>query len=386
MKRALTKKYDFGELKKEPIDESSIPKAIKGKMKYVGIELEKGSGNYVQIDHSRIYQFVSEYLRSLGVIVTSTTEAYEKFTWAKEYFWKALRVNQDFYTSLTHSYWRHGYFIYVPPNVKVTQPIQACFFVASKGVAQPVHNVVIVDEGGELNLVTGCATMSNEGLHVGVSEFYVKRKAKLTFTMIHGWAPEFEVRPRTSVIVEEGGTYVSYYVNLYPVSHLDMCPTTYLHKLAKGYMTSILLGKKRSFMDIGSRIEFLGRDSRGEIVSRSIVRDQARVIMRGHLIGRAEKTRGHLECRSLLLSQRASVTTIPQLESYVEGSELTHEAAIGRISEDQLYYLMAKGFTEEEAVSLIVRGFIEVGLVHLPPQVRASLRGVLRIVEKLARG
>ena len=108
--------------------------------------------------------------------------------------------------------------------------------------------------------------------------------------------------------------------------------------------------------------------------------------MRGHLVGKAEKTRGHLECRSLLLSQQASVITIPQLESHVEGSELTHEAAIGRISEEQLYYLMAKGFTEEEAVSLIVRGFIEVGLTRLPQQVRIPLKSALRIIERLARG
>lgn len=173
---------------------------------------------------------------------------------------------------------------------------------ASKGVAQPVHNIVIVDKGAELNLITGCVTMSNEGLHIGASEFYVKRGAKLTFTMIHGWAPRFEVRPRTSVIVEERGTYVSYYVNLYPVGHLDMYPTTYLNEYAKCYMTSILLGKKKSFMDVGNRIEFLGKGSKGEIVNRSIVRDQAKIIMRGHLIGRAEQTRGHLECCSLLLS------------------------------------------------------------------------------------
>jgi len=386
MKKSLTRKYDFGELKKESMDIESIPKGIRGRMKYVGIDLKRGSGSYVQIDHSSIYQTVSEYLKSLGVVVMSTIEAYEKFAWARDYFWKALRVDQDPYINLTRNYWRHGYFIYVPPKVKVIQPIQACFFVTLKGIAQPVHNIVIVDEDAELNLVTGCATMSNEGLHIGVSEFYVKKRAKLTFTMIHGWAPKFEVKPRTSVIVEDGGTYVSYYVNLYPVHDLDMYPTTYLYKSAKGYMTSVLLGRKNSFMDVGSKIEFLGEGSRGEIVSRSIIRDQAKIIMRGHLVGKAEKTRGHLECRSLLLSQQASVITIPQLESHVEGSELTHEAAIGRISEEQLYYLMAKGFTEEEAVSLIVRGFIEVGLTRLPPQVRIPLKSALRIIERLARG
>ena len=301
MLKKLLSKYDFGELRKELMDESSIPKGIKGRMKYVGIDLKRASGSYVQIDHDRIYQTISEYLRSLGVTIMSTTEAYEKLTWARKYFWRIIKRDQDPYTNLAQEYWRHGYFIYVPPKVKVIQPIQACFFVASKGVAQPVHNVVIIDEGAELNLITGCATMSNEGLHIGVSEFYVKKGAKLTFTMIHGWAPNFEVKPRTKVLVEDNGTYISYYVNLYPVHHLDMYPTTYLCKSARSYMTSILLGKKNSFMDVGSRIELLGRGARGEIVSRSIVKDQARIIMRGNLVGKAERTRGHLECRSLLL-------------------------------------------------------------------------------------
>ena len=385
-KKRILEKYDFGKLGKEEISIENIPKAAIGRMRYVGVEPERASGLYMQLDHNAIYTSLTNYLKQKGVILMSTYDAYQKIPWVRKYFWNALPKTYDEFTKLADEYWRHGYFIYVPPNTKIEVPIQACLFISKKKIAQPVHNVIIVDKNSELNLVTGCATMVNEGLHLGISEFYVKENAKLTFTMIHGWAPEFEVRPRAAAIVEKGGMFVSYYVNLYPVRDLQMYPTVYLKGNANCYMTNILLGRRNSSLDVGSRIVFLEKGSKGEIISRSIVRDEAKVIMRGNLVGKSGDVKGHLECKGLILSPKASAVAVPQLESYVEGAELTHEAAIGRISEEQLYYLMSKGFTEEEAVSLIVRGFIEVGLTHLPEVLQSSIRAILSILEKLAKG
>jgi len=381
------KGYDYGEPGEDEVKPEELPEKLLRRAEEVGIDLGSVSGGtYLQIDHNVAYTMVTDYLKKQGVLIMSTLEALERLEWVKEYYWKAMPVDTDKFTAMTELNLRHGYFIYVPAGVKIDRPIQACLMMRTKRIAQPVHNIIIVDKGADITLVTGCAAMVNEGLHIGVSEFYVKEGARVNFIMIHGWAPDFNVRPRTAVIVEREGTFTSYYVNLYPVRNLQMEPRVYLHAKARGYLTSILLGKGDSTMDVGGRLEFVGRGSRGEIISRSIITDQATVIMRGRLIGRAAEARGHLECRGLLLSPSARSKAIPELEAVTEGAELTHEAAIGRISEEELNYLMARGFTEEEATSLIVRGFLDVGLDKMPRRLQASLRSILDTVAKLSKG
>jgi len=381
-------KYDFGQPEKGELSLSELSEEVRRKAEQVGVELKKeiNSGTYLQIDHSVVYADVINYLKKKGVIVMSTSEALKKLDWVKEYYWRIIPVDMDRYTAITELELRHGYFIYVPPGVKIERPIQACLFTRRRNVAQPVHNIIIVDENASLNLLTGCVTMANEGLHIGVSEFYVKKNAKVNFIMIHNWSQRYHVRPRTAAIVEQNGVFVSYYVNLYPVQSLQMFPKAYLRSRARAYITSVVLGKDSSNVDIGGGIELLEEGSRGEVVSRSIVKDYANVIMRGLIVGKAPNTRGHLECRGLLLSPNAKGSAIPQLKALTEGTELTHEAAIGRISEEELYYLMARGFTEEEATSLIVRGFLDVGLEMIPQQLRSYLKSILDLVAKLSKG
>jgi len=381
-------KYDLGSVGPvENLPMEELPRAYVERAKEVGIDAEerKVSGTYFQVDHSVARTFVEEKLRKLGVVVTSTLEALRKYDWVKEYYWRAVPVDLDKYTAITELEARHGYFIYVPPGVKVEEPIQACLFISRRGIAQPVHNIIIVDEGAELNLVTGCTTIIEEGLHIGVSEFYVGRNAKISFTMIHGWSRDFEVRPRTGVVVEEGGEFVNYYINLNPAKTLQMLPTVYLKRGSSAYLTSVVLASGRSYYDVGGRLVFQGEGARGEIISRSVVKDFAKSIMRGELIAQAPQVRGHLECRGLVLSDEVDVVAIPILRSGYKDVELTHEAAIGRISEDELIYLMSKGFDEEEATSLIVRGFVDVGLDKVPESLRRQTSQILELLVKYAR-
>lgn len=380
--------YDFGEVGSvENVPLEDLPEEYKKGAEGVGIEVGKKSvsGTYFQVDHSVVRTFVEERLRKLGVIVSSTLDALRKYDWVKEYYWRAVPVDSDKYTAVTELKTRHGYFIYVPPGVKVREPIQACLFISGRDLAQPVHNIIIADEGSELNLVTGCVTIVERGLHIGVSEFYVRRNAKMTFTMIHGWSRDFDVRPRTGVVVEEGGEFVNYYVNLHPARTLQMYPTVYLHRNASAYLTSIVLASKRSYYDIGGRIVFQGEGARGEIISRSVVKDFAKSVMRGELIAQTPRVKGHLECRGLILSDEVDAIAIPLLRSSYKDVELTHEAALGKISEDELVYLMAKGFDEDEAVSLVVRGFVDVGLERIPEPLRRQAGQVLELLVKYAR-
>ena len=399
-KRALTRPspygpdVDLGAFEWKGHDEegegrlSELPTPILERAKVMGIDVEerKVSGTYLQVDLSVLRTHVIKKFEEQGVIVTSIEEALKRFGWVKEYYWKAVPVDLDKYTAVTELHGSHGYFIYVPPGIKVKDPIQACLFIHRKGTTQAVHNIIVVDEGAELNLLTACSTLPVKSLHIGVSEFYVKRNAKLTFTMVHYWAPTTYVRPRAVAIVEEGGVFVNYYVHLAPVRSLQMFPTAHLiGPDSQAYLTSILLATRGAHLDVGGRITFKGPGSRGEVISRSVVKDEAYAVLRGELIGE-NVSKGHLDCKGLLLSPKAKGEAIPVLKSSTELAELTHEAALGRISREELEYLLSKGFTEDEATSLIVRGFLEVGVERLPPALRSYVINVLDAAARYAKG
>jgi Fe-S cluster assembly scaffold protein SufB len=158
---------------------------------------------------------------------------------------------------------------------------------------------VIAEEGSELHIITGCATSPHlvSGLHVGVSEFYVQKGAKLIFTMIHDWGEKINVRPRTVIQVEEGGLILSNYISLKPVGSLQMYPTTYLNgKNAVARFNSVLVAHKGDFLDVGSRIVLNAPGTRAEIISRSITYGGT-IIARGNLVGKVSGIKAHLECK-----------------------------------------------------------------------------------------
>ncbi|HEJ83994.1 MAG TPA: SufD family Fe-S cluster assembly protein, partial [Desulfobacteraceae bacterium] len=210
------------------------------------------------------------------------------------------------------------------------------------------------------------------GLHVGVSEFYVKKNAKLSFTMIHNWAEDMLVRPRSVARVEEGGLFLNNYICMKPVRSLQMYPTTHLvgrDAVARFY--SIIVGSPGSEYDVGGRISLKEKGTRAEIVARTIS-NGGNIIARGHLIGEVPDIRAHLECRGLLLNG-GLIHAIPELEGHVDGVEMSHEAAVGKIAQEEITYLMSRGLSEDEATSTIVRGFLSVDIPGLPPQLKAEI-------------
>jgi len=245
----------------------------------------------------------------------------------------------------------------------------------NKSVAQTVHNVIIAEPGSELEVVTGCSTSKNveRALHLGISEFYVKKGATLTFTMIHNWSETIGVRPRTVVLQEEGSNYVTNYVALRPVKSVQMYPTARIDgKGAFARFNTVAIAHPGSELDLGSRAILNGVDSKCEMVSRTISTG-GKVIARGQMIGAASNVKGHLECRGLILRQGGIQSAIPELEARVPDVEMTHEAAVGKIAQDQIEYLMARGLAEEEAIGIIVRGFLDVGIRGLPPQLKSEI-------------
>jgi len=267
-----------------------------------------------------------------------------------------------------------GYVIRALPGKRCMFPVQACLYISKDGLQQNVHNIIIAEEGSELHIITGCSTSphARRGLHVGVSEFFIKKGAKLTFTMIHNWADDMYTRPRSVAVVEEGGLFLSNYVSLKPVKSIQMYPTTHLQgedAVARFY--SIIVGTPGSEYDMGSRIYLKAKGCRAEIVSR-VISNGANIIARGHLIGEIEGIKGHLECRGLLLNG-GIIHAIPELEGHADGVELSHEAAVGKIAQEEITYLMSRGLSEDEAVSTIVRGFLSVDMPGLPEPLKAEI-------------
>ena len=342
----------------------------------VGIDLNERnrSGSYYQVDNKAVYSST----RQKGLTVKPLSQAL-KNPENLDYYWKALPVDTDKYTAAAFLGEKEGYFIKVDDGVNVDTPVQACLLLRTPGLIQAPHNIVVVGENSRLHVITGCAAMREEaGLHIGVSEFYVKKGGTLTFTMIHSWGKAIHVRPRTVAHVGENSVFISHYINTSQVSSLQTHPVAYLDgEGSRAYLSSIIIGRGASKIDVGGTLELDAPACSGEILSRTIGFDESTVIARARVTGKAPGVRGHVECRGLLLSNKSRIDAIPELEARVQDVQLTHEAAIGRIAEEELLYLVARGFTEEEARSIIVRGFLSVELTGLPENLAKYLEGIL---------
>ncbi|MBW2591834.1 MAG: SufD family Fe-S cluster assembly protein [Deltaproteobacteria bacterium] len=338
----------------------------------VGVDTNEKAraGTFIQKDQSIIHCESAQ----TGVEVMGITTAVDTHPWLSDYMWKSIVPDKDRFTDNANKIPHEGYFIRALPGVKVKDPVQSCLYISSEGFSQNVHNIVIAEEGSEIHIITGCATEEhlNSGLHIGVSEFYVKKGAKLTFTMIHDWGENINVRPRSVTHVEEGGVLISNYISLRPVGSLEMFPTTYLDgKGAVARFNSVLVAGKGDYLDVGSRVILNAPQTRAEIISRGIAAGGT-IIARGDLVGKVDGVKAHLECKGLIL-QDGLMHAIPELRGYVPGVEMSHEAAVGKIDQREIEYLMARGLDEEEAVSTIVRGFLNVDIEGLPQGLAARL-------------
>lgn len=332
------------------------------------------------MDHSVIHSLAQQE----GIEIMSTSQALEKHDWLSDYWWQAVAVDADKYTAHVELHQGDGYFIRALPGSKTIYPVQACLYLAKSKLAQNVHNIIIAEENSELHIITGCATSVRQepGLHLGVSEFYVKKGAKITFTMIHSWTPNIAVRPRSGIIVEEDGLFLSNYVIMKPVKSLQMYPVARcVGKNATVRFSSILVTPPGSTMDIGSLVFLNAEGARTEIISRAITIG-GNIIARGYIEGSAPGVKGHLECRGLILQGEGLIHAVPELKGNLAGIDLSHEAAVGKIAEEEVEYLMSRGLTRTEATATIVRGFLRVDIEGLPPELNAELQRAVEASEQ----
>ncbi len=307
-----------------------------------------------------------------GVDIVKMEEALERYPGVRNYYGKSFKMLNKEYPADTAG----GYFIRVMKGAEVSLPIQACLFLKKQAFEQKVHNMIIIEEGARVYLITGCSASeaARGSFHLGISEFFVQKGAYLNFTMIHSWREDVSVRPMSVAVVEEGGSFISNYVCLKPVRDITMYPTAVLmgHG-ARASFNSLILSHPDTLQDIGARVIFKSSETYAEIVSRAVSLG-GKVVARGHLKAENPGVRAHLECRGLVLSEEGTIHAIPELETDLRDVDLSHEAAIGRISKEEIEYLCSRGMTPDQAQSVIIRGFMDVDILALPELLKDEIK------------
>ncbi|MHB9302138.1 SufD family Fe-S cluster assembly protein [Thermofilum pendens] len=365
------------------------PRAVSSSVKErVGIDVSRAS--YVQVGETIFARVLAERLfREYGVVVKPLSKALKEDGPAARVAWSLIDPATDKYTAYAYLYGGEaGYYVYVPPGVKVDVPIYTCLSLFTGEEVQFAHNVVYLDEGAEAVVTTGCLVPHGVkgGLHVGLSEFFVGPGARLVFTMLHAWGEGTHVRPRTAVRVEEGGEYVSYYAVYSPVASLQTYPRVYLYRRASAKLTSVVAGTGPGVYDVGGGAVLLGEGSSAELVSRVLGSKGSTIVSRGSVEAEANDVKGHIECLGVMLDPSSTIEAVPVLKSRVERAELTHEAAIGMLSGEKIEYLMARGFSEEEARSILLRGYLTAETPGLPESVKGEIERVIEYVVRHALG
>jgi len=358
-----------------------IPHKILEETYKAGMEADEKdrSGTFYHVDQSTVYAKVNELFQG-KIELMDTKTALQKYSWLEGYMWKLVDKNKDEFTRKVAKDWSGGYFMRIMPGAEITFPLQSCLLITRKNLEQRVHNIIIAEEGSKAHIITSCVQHSSvpKASHLGISEIYVKKGAMLNFTMIHQWSENTLVRPRSAAEVADKATFVSNYVCMRPVRDMQMYPTAYCNgEDSTVSFNNILYGNRGSLLDIGSKAVLKGKGSKAEMVSRAIAREGSKMIIRGLIDGSSAECRGHLECRGLLIDDDAFLQSIPELIARKKGVEITHEAAVGKISEKEITYLMTRKLSRDQAVSLIIRGFMDVSILGLPDALNAEIKKIV---------
>ena len=344
-----------------------VPDDIKKVFDKLGIpEDEKKSlaGVGAQFDSEVVYHNIQESLTKQGVIYVNFDEAIKLYPdMIKEYFTKAVPLNDHKYVSLHYALFSGGSFVYIPAGVHVDIPLQSYFRLNEKGAGQFEHTLIIVDEGATLEFIEGCSAPGyNElNLHAGCVELFVKKGARLNFNTIENWSRNMlNLNTKKCIVEEDGeinwimGSFGSKISMLYPMVLLNG------NKSSCSYTLISFAGKDQN-LDTGLKVIHNAPNTKTFVDSRSISKDGGICTFRSNIyVGKkADNAKLSLSCSSLMLDSISKSDTIPVNTIENDTVEFSHEASVGKISDEVIFYLMSRGFSEEEAKGLIVRGFAE---------------------------
>jgi Fe-S cluster assembly protein SufB len=352
---------------KEKRSWDEVPEDIKNVFDKLGIpeaEKENLAGVGAQYDSEVVYHNISEKVKEKGVIYTNFDVAIKEYPeLVKQYFTKAVPLIDHKYIALHYALFSGGSFVYVPKGTKLDLPLQSYFRLNEKGAGQFEHTLIIVEEDASLQFIEGCSApgYNDLNLHAGCVELFVKKNAYLRFSTIENWSKNMLNLNTKKCIVDESGTiewimgsFGSKVSMLYPLSILN-------GNKAKVEMTAISFAGKGQNLDTGLKVICNAPHTSVNVNSKSISKDGGICTFRSnvHVKKNAPNAKVNMSCESLMLDSISRSDTIPVNNIENDTVEYSHEASIGKISEDVIYYLMTRGLSEEDAKGLIVRGFAE---------------------------
>ena len=364
-----------------------VPDNVKATFDKLGIpEAEKKflAGVGAQYESEVVYHSLREDLAKQGVLFLDTDAALiEHPELFKKYFGKIIPPEDNKFAALNSAVWSGGSFIYVPPGVKVDMPLQAYFRINAENIGQFERTLIIVDEGAEVHYIEGCTApvYSSESLHSAVVELVALKDAKLRYTTIQNWSADVYNLVTKRAYAHEGATVEWIDGNI--GSKLTMkYPGVYLMgERAYGETLSIAFAGKGQHQDTGAKMVHLAPNTTSKVTSKSVSRLDGRSTYRGmlHVAKGATGVKSTVRCDALLLDDTSKTDTYPYMEINQEDATITHEATVGKIGDEQIFYLMSRGFTEEEALSLIVNGFMEPFTKELPMEYAVELNRLIKL-------
>ena len=364
-----------------------VPENVKNTFDKLGIpEAEKKflAGVGAQYESEVVYHNLRKDLADQGVLFLDTDTALkEQPEIFKKYFAKTIPPEDNKFAALNSAVWSGGSFIYIPPGVKVDMPLQAYFRINAENIGQFERTLIIADEGSEVHYIEGCTApvYSSESLHVAVVELVAHKDAKLRYTTIQNWSNDVYNLVTKRAYAYEGATVEWIDGNI--GSKLTMkYPGIYLMgRKAYGETLSIAFAGKNQHQDTGAKMVHLAPDTTSKITSKSVSRANGRSTYRGLLkvAKGATNVKATVRCDALLLDDTSKTDTYPYMEIDQEDATVTHEATVGKIGDEQIFYLMSRGFSEEEALSLIVNGFMEPFTKELPMEYAVELNRLIRL-------
>jgi len=364
-----------------------VPAEVKNTFDKLGIpEAEKKflAGVGAQYESEVVYHSLREDLAKQGVLFLDTDSALkEQPEIFKKYFAKIIPPEDNKFAALNSAVWSGGSFIYIPPGVKVDMPLQAYFRINAENIGQFERTLIIVDEGAEVHYIEGCTApvYSSESLHVAVVELVAHKDAKLRYTTIQNWSNDVYNLVTKRAYAYEGATVEWIDGNI--GSRLTMkYPGIYLMgERAYGETLSVAFAGKNQHQDTGAKMVHLAPNTTSKITSKSVSRHNGKSTYRGLLsvAKGATNVKATVRCDALLLDDTSKTETYPYMEINQEDATITHEATVGKIGDDQIFYLMSRGFSEDEALSLIVNGFMEPFTKELPMEYAVELNRLIKI-------
>jgi len=364
-----------------------VPENVKNTFDKLGIpEAEKKflAGVGAQYESEVVYHSLREDLAKQGVLFLDTDTALkEQPELFKKYFAKIIPPEDNKFAALNSAVWSGGSFIYIPPGVKVDMPLQAYFRINAENIGQFERTLIIADEGSEVHYIEGCTApvYSSESLHVAVVELLAHKDAKLRYTTIQNWSNDVYNLVTKRAYAYEGATVEWIDGNI--GSKLTMkYPGIYLMgRKAYGETLSIAFAGKNQHQDTGAKMVHLAPDTTSKVTSKSVSRANGRSTYRGLLkvAKGATNVKATVRCDALLLDDTAKTDTYPYMEIDQEDATVTHEATVGKIGDEQIFYLMSRGFSEDEALSLIVNGFMEPFTKELPMEYAVELNRLIKL-------